>query len=97
MKANKDVLKKIKELEEEIRYNEAMLEEVYETQEALFPIFADLVKLISKIYEEMHIQDSEFKKRITRLMETFVDREDIMEKYNSDNEKIESESGMAYT
>jgi len=97
MKASKDVLKKIKSLEDEIRYTEAMLEEVYEMQEALFPIFADLVKLISKIYEEMHIQDSEFKKRIERLRETFVEKEDIMEKYHSDDERIESESGMAYT
>jgi len=88
---------KIKELEDEIRYTEAMLEEVYEAQESLVPIFADLVKLISRIYEEMNIRDSEFKKRITRLKETFVDKDDLIEKYYSDDERIESESGIAYT
>lgn len=94
MKKEKD---RIKELEDEIRYTEAMLEEIYEAQESLVPIFADLVKLISRIYEEMGIRDSEFKKRITRLKETFVDKDDIMEKYYSDDERIESESGIAYT
>ncbi len=93
----KDISRKIKELEDEIRYNEAMLEEIYETQEALVPIFSDLVKLISRIYKEMDIHDSEFKKRITRLKETFVDKNDIIEKYYSDDERIDSESGMTYT
>jgi len=45
----------------------------------------------------MNIRDSEFKKRIARLKETFVDKDDLMEKYYSDDERIESESGMAYT
>jgi len=93
----KDKKDRIKELEDEIRYTEAMLEEIYEAQESLVPIFADLVKLISRIYDEMDIRDSEFKKRITRLKETFVDKDDIMEKYYSDDERIESENGIAYT
>ncbi|HHH77759.1 MAG: hypothetical protein J7L93_00900 [Thermoplasmata archaeon] len=97
MMKKKERKDRIKELEDEIRYTEAMLEEVYEAQESLVPIFADLVKLISRIYEEMNIRDSEFKKRIARLKETFVDKDDLMEKYYSDDERIESESGMAYT
>jgi Mg2+ and Co2+ transporter CorA len=97
MKIDKDISRKIRELEDEIRYNEAILEEVYEMQDSLFPIFADLVKLISKIYEEMNRQDSEFKKRITRLKEAFIEKEDIIEKYYSDENNIDSGSDIAYT
>ncbi|MEA2053715.1 MAG: hypothetical protein U9O96_01145 [Candidatus Thermoplasmatota archaeon] len=96
MKTNKDISRKIKELEDELRYNEAMLEEIYEFQESLVPIFADLVKLVSKIYEEMDIRDSEFKKCITRLKETFVDKDDVIE-YYPDDENVDGGNGIAYT
>ncbi len=76
----KDLLKeKLEELEEAIRYNEAMLEELYEKQESLFPIFADLVKIISKLYNEMKIEDEDVKNRINRLKDAFD--ENIMKKY----------------
>ena len=76
----KDLLKeKLEELEEAIRYNEAMLEELYEKQESLFPIFADLVKIISKLYNELKIEDEDVKNRINRLKDAFD--ENIMKKY----------------
>ncbi len=76
----KDLLKeKLEELEEAIRYNDAMLEELYEKQESLFPIFADLVKIISKLYNEMKIEDEDVKNRINRLKDAFD--ENIMKKY----------------
>ena len=80
-----DLKKRIEELEEIIRYNEAMLEEIYETQESMFPIFADLVKLISRLYKEMKIEDEELKGCINRLKETFMDEnENILRKYFKD-------------
>jgi len=94
-KAQKDeIRKKIEELEQIIRYNEAMTEEIYETQEALFPIFADLVKLISRLYKEMKIEDEEIKSCIGRLKDTFMDEnENILKKYFKDNDDF----NIAYT
>ncbi|KAA0001706.1 MAG: hypothetical protein FE044_04095 [Thermoplasmata archaeon] len=88
----KDMLKeKLEELEEAIRYNEAMLEELYEKQESLFPVFADLVKIISKLYNEMEIDDEDVKNRINRLKDAF--NENIMKKYAMS----EDDFGIAYT
>ncbi len=88
----KDMLKeKLEELEEAIRYNEAMLEELYEKQESLFPVFADLVKIISKLYNEMKIEDEDVKNRINRLKDAF--NENIMKKYAMN----EDDFGIAYT
>ncbi len=94
-KTKKDVLKKkIEELEEIIRYYDAMIEEIYETQEAMFPIFVDLVKLISRIYKEVNIEDDELKSCIHRLEETFTDKNDnILKKYLKDNDDFT----VAYT
>jgi len=82
-KSKKDEIgKRLEEIEEALRYNEALLEEIYETQDSLFPIFADLVKLISRIYNEMGIKDDELKGCITRLRDTFIDDEDeFLQKY----------------
>ncbi|HHF55842.1 MAG TPA: hypothetical protein ENL42_02870 [Thermoplasmatales archaeon] len=89
-----DLKKKLEELEEALRYNEAMLEEIYETQESLFPIFADLVKLISRLYKEMKIEDEELKGCINRLKETFMDEsENVLKKYFRDNDDFT----VAYT
>ena len=88
----KDVLKeKLEELEEAIRYNEAMLEELYEKQESLFPVFADLVKIISKLYNEMEIEDEDVKNRINRLKDAF--NENIMKKYSIGDDDF----SVAYT
>ena len=88
----KDMLKeKLEELEEAIRYNEAMLEELYEKQESLFPVFADLVKIISKLYNEMEIDDEDVKNRINRLKDAF--NENIMKKYAMGDDDF----GIAYT
>ncbi|RLF48030.1 MAG: hypothetical protein DRN29_00940 [Thermoplasmata archaeon] len=89
-----DIKKKLEEIEEALRYNEAMLEELYETQESMFPIFADLVKLISRLYKEMKIEDEELKGCINRLKETFTDEnENILKKYFKDNDDFT----VAYT
>ena len=91
---SEDLKKKLEELEEALRYNEAMLEELYETQESMFPIFADLVKLISRLYKEMKIEDEELKGCINRLKETFMDEnENILRKYFKDNDDFT----VAYT
>jgi|GEM_PF-936266 len=86
--------KKIEELEDIIRYYDAMIEEIYETQEAMFPIFVDLVKLISRLYKEVKIEDDEMKNLINRLEETFTEKnEDILKKYLKDNDDFT----VAYT
>jgi len=91
---SENLKKKIEELEEMLRYNEAVLEELYETQESMFPIFADLVKLISRLYKEMKIEDEELKGCINRLKETFMDdNENILRKYFKDNDDFT----VAYT
>ena len=94
-KERRDVLKKkIEELEDIIRYYDAMIEEIYETQEAMFPIFVDLVKLISRLYKEVKIEDDEMKNRINRLEETFTEKnENILKKYLKDNDDFT----VAYT
>ncbi len=93
-KTKEDMKKKIEEIEEVLRYNEAMLEEIYETQESMFPIFADLVKLISRLYKEMKIEDEELKGCINRLKETFVDEnENLLKKYFKDDDDFT----IAYT
>ncbi len=89
-----DIRKRIEELEEMIRYNEAMLEEIYETQESMFPIFADLVKLISRLFKEMKIEDEELKGCMNRLKETFMDEnENLLRKYFKDDDDFT----VAYT
>jgi len=70
---------KLEELEEAVRYNEALLEELYEKQESLFPIFADLIKIISRLYNEMGIEDEDVKNRINRLKDAF--NESVINKY----------------
>ena len=86
--------KKIEKLEELLGYNEAVLEEIYETQEAMFPIFADLVKLISRLYKEMKIDDDELKNCIGRLKDAFIeDNELLFNKYLKDNDDF----SVAYT
>ncbi len=94
-KERRDILKKkIEELEDIIRYYDAMIEEIYETQEAMFPIFVDLVKLISRLYKEVKIEDDEMKNRINRLEETFTEKnENILKKYLKDNDDFT----VAYT
>jgi len=94
-KERRDILKKkIEELEDIIRYYDAMIEEIYETQEAMFPIFVDLVKLISRLYKEVKIEDDEMKNRINRLEETFTEKnENILKKYLKDNDDFT----IAYT
>ena len=75
-KPKKDEIKlRLEEIEEGIQYNEALLEEIFETQESLFPIFADLIRLISSIYTKMGIKDNEIEKSITRLRDAFVEEE----------------------
>ncbi len=96
-KQKKDEIKRLEEIEEAIQYNEALLEEIYETQESLFPVFADLVKLISRIYNEMNIRDKELKGCITRLRDTFIDREEIIQKYLGEGEERKSDTNIAYT
>ncbi|OYT62191.1 hypothetical protein B6U81_01395 [Thermoplasmatales archaeon ex4484_30] len=97
MKKLDEIKKRLEEIEEAIRYNEALLEEIYETQDALFPIFADLVKLISRIYTEIGIKDDELKGCITRLRETFIDDEDeILHKYFG-GEEGKKDNSIAYT
>ncbi|KAA0003752.1 MAG: hypothetical protein FE048_00860 [Thermoplasmata archaeon] len=98
-KPKRDEIKhRLEEIEEALQYNEALLEEIYETQESLFPIFADLVKLISRIYNEMGIKDDELKGCITRLRDTFIDEEDeILQKYFSGGEGGKKDSNIAYT
>lgn len=94
-KTKKDEIKqRLEEIEEFLRYNEAMLEEIYETQESLFPVFADLVKLISRIYQEMKIDDEELKLCINRLKETFInENENLLKKYLKDGDDF----NVAYT
>lgn len=94
-KTKKDEIKqRLEEIEEFLRYNEAMLEEIYETQESLFPVFADLVKLISRIYQEMKIDDEELKLCMNRLKETFIDEnENLLKKYLKDGDDF----NVAYT
>lgn len=90
-----EIKQRLEDLEEFLRYNEAMLEEIYETQESMFPIFADLVKLISRIYKEMKIEDEELRGCMNRLKETFIDEgENIIKKYlNKNNDDF----NVAYT
>lgn len=84
----------IKELEQALGYNEVLLEELYETQEAMFPIFVDLVKLISRLYKEMKIDDEELRHCIGRLKDTFIyEDEHILRKYLKDNDDFT----VAYT
>ncbi len=88
-KEKKDEMKKkLEDLEEVLRYNEAVLEEIYETQESMFSIFADLVKLISRIYQEMKIDDKELKSCMNRLKETFIDEGEylIKKEINKNND-----------
>ena len=93
-KRSDNLKKKIEELEHIIRYNEAMMEELYEMQEAMFPIFVDLVKLISRLYKEMKIEDEDLKSCIGRLTETFMDENDnLIKKYFKDNDDFT----VAYT
>ena len=89
---------KLEKLEEAIRYNEAMLEELYEKQEALFPVFADLIKIISKLYKEMKIEDEDVKSRINRLKDTFDSEEEseIIKKYSL-RENDNDDFSVAYT
>ena len=93
----KDVYQKIKNLEDKLHYTEAMLEDIYEAQQALFPIFVDLVQLISKMYEKMEISDREIKKRMSRLRDTFLETDQLIEKYYLDDEYVSGEHNIAYT
>jgi len=89
-----EMKKKLQELEEVLRYNEAILEEIYETQESMFSIFADLVKLISRMYQEMKIDDKELKSCMNRLRETFIEEgEDFIKKEINKN----NDFSVAYT
>ena len=94
----KSAKEKLEKLEEAIRYNEAMLEELYEKQEALFPVFADLIKIISKLYKEMKIEDEDVKSRINRLKDTFDSEEEseIIKKYSL-RENDNDDFSVAYT
>ena len=88
----KDKMKeKLEELEEAIRYNEAIIEELYEKQESLFPIFADLIKILSKLYNEIGVEDEDVKNRINRLKDAF--NENIMKKYSMGDDDF----SVAYT
>lgn len=93
MKKKKDLQQRIQELEDEIRYSEAMIEELYEKQEALFPVFADLIKLISRIYKEMKIEDDDVKNCINRLRDTFSE-DNILKKYAM---RDDEDFSVAYT
>ncbi|MCD6513208.1 MAG: hypothetical protein J7K61_06375 [Thermoplasmata archaeon] len=93
MKKKKDLQQRIQELEDELRYNEAMIEELYEKQEALFPVFADLIKLISRIYKEMKIEDEDVKNCINRLRDTF-NEDNILKKYAM---RDDEDFSVAYT
>ena len=89
--------KKMEELENKLRYQEAVLEEMYNAQQSLFPVFVDLVKLISRMYDEMDIEDKDVQRRISRLEDLFVDREAIAQKYGLDGDHETGDYGMAYT
>lgn len=91
MKKKDNIKEKLEKLEEAIRYNEAMLEELYEKQESLFPVFADLIKIISKLYKEMKIEDDDVKNRINRLKDVFDN--EIIKKYSIGDDDF----GVAYT
>ena len=93
----KDMYLKIKDLEDKLRYMEAMLEEIYESQQALFPVFVDLVQLISKMYGELEISDREIKKRLTHLREIFLETDHLIGKYYLDDEHGSGEHSIAYT
>ena len=95
--AEKAMNKKMEELENRLRYQEAVLEEMYNAQQSLFPVFVDLVKLISRMYDEMDIEDKDVQRRISRLEDLFVDREAIAQKYGLDSDHETSDYGMAYT
>jgi uncharacterized coiled-coil protein SlyX len=95
--AEKAMNKKMEELENKLRYQEAVLEEMYNAQQSLFPVFVDLVKLISRMYDEMDIEDKDIQRRISRLEDLFVDREAIAQKYGLDSDHETGDHGMAYT
>lgn len=95
--AEKAMNKKMEELENRLRYQEAVLEEMYNAQQSLFPVFVDLVKLISRMYDEMDIEDKDVQRRISRLEDLFVDREAIAQKYGLDSDHETGDYGMAYT
>ncbi|MGC9307195.1 MAG: hypothetical protein ACP5FL_00280 [Thermoplasmatota archaeon] len=95
--AEKAMNKKMEELENRLRYQEAVLEEMYNAQQSLFPVFVDLVKLISRMYDEMDIEDKDVQRRISRLEDLFVDREAIAQKYGLDSDHETADYGMAYT
>ncbi len=95
--ADKTTDRKMEELENKLRYQEALLEEMYNAQQSLFPVFVDLVKLISRMYEEIDIEDKDVQRRISRLEDLFVDREAIAQKYGLDSEHETGDHGMAYT
>ncbi|KAA0011606.1 MAG: hypothetical protein FE041_04185 [Thermoplasmata archaeon] len=90
-----EIKQRLEEIEEALRYNEAMLEEIYETQESMFPIFVDVVKLINRLYKELKIDDDELKGCMNRLKETFIDEGgDVIKKYLSKNN---DDFSIAYT
>ncbi len=89
--------RKMEELESKLRYQEAVLEEMYRAQQSLFPVFVDLVKLISRMYKEMDIEDEDVQRRISRLEDLFVERESIAKKYGLDSDHETGDHGMAYT
>lgn len=95
--AEKTVNRKMEELESKLRYQEAVLEEMYNAQQSLFPVFADLIKLISRMFEELDIEDKDVQRRISRLKDLFVDSEAIIQKYGLDSEHETGDHGMAYT
>lgn len=95
--AEKTTAKKMEKLESKLRYQEAVLEEMYNAQQSLFPVFVDLVKLISRMYEEMDMEDKDVQRRISRLEDLFVDREAIARKYGLDSDHETGDHGMAYT
>ncbi len=88
---------KMEKLESKLRYQEAVLEEMYNAQQSLFPVFVDLVKLISRMYEEMDIEDKDVQRRISRLEDLFVEREAIAQKYGLDSDHETGDHGLAYT
>ena len=93
----KDMYLTIKDLDDTLRYMEAMLEEIYESHQALFPVFVDLVQLISKMYGELEISDREIKKRLTHLREIFLETDHLIGKYYLDDEHSIGEHSIAYT
>ncbi|MFO8133198.1 MAG: hypothetical protein R6U10_04610 [Thermoplasmatota archaeon] len=95
--ADKTTTRKMEELENRLRYQEALLEEMYNAQQSLFPVFVDLVKLISRMYEEIDVEDRDVQRRISRLEDLFVDREAIAQKYGLDGDHETGDHGMAYT